>query len=991
MRWRTVRLALVTGAAASDGPYRIAPHRSPPSVSRALSTVLALLLLLAAAMPVLADEAKAPAPPDLDAPPVVQEPGAIVPGEVVVKFRDAASATEVTRARGLEVASAAGARGKGLPDVVSTRGRPVSQVLDELRADPAVEYAEPSYVVQVVNDGSVAAVGVNDPLTAGQYSLDRMRVRDAWSLSKGGTGVVAVLDTGVQPNHPDLSGRVLAGRDFVNNDTNAADDNGHGTWVAGIIAAKPNDGYGVAGISWTDKILPVKIMNSSGTGSTSGLINGIVWAADHGATVINMSVGGFPYSQSVQDAINYAWSKGIVLVGAAGNNNREEKFYPASMANVISVSATQREDEFSHWSSYGPSVDVSAPGSSVQTTNCTASSCPKRDWGSHTYISGTSFATPNVAGVVALIRARYPAWTPQQVVNRLYATVDDLGYAGWDNRYGRGRVNAYRALGASVAASPRPGGDALETNNSLAAARVITLGATTRPSIYPAGDVDVFAVDVPRAGRLDVRVKGVVDTRAYPWNKSSLKIDPVVELYNTAGTLLKRVDAVWEDGTELARITVGAPARILVRVSNYFANGNRAAYSVTPTYVDTAAPGVSGRSPTGGAVGVTYEAPAVVATFNEPVTGVGPSTFVLRNKSGNVVAATVTYHAGTRRATLKPSVNLAGEATYTATLTSGIKDPSGNALTTTSWSFTTGKTARRIAGEDRYTTATALSASAFKPGVPVVYIATGSTFPDALAGAAAARMHGGPILLTLPTSVPAATKTELARLRPGRIVVLGGPSAIADRVVTDLRAYTTGAVSRVWGADRHATAAAISASAFPSASVVYVATGADFPDALAAGAVAAAAKAPLLLVRSSAVPAATAAELSRLKPSRIVIVGSTGSVSSGVAAQLASHGTVTRISGPDRYTTTAALSAASFAANGPSTVYIATGKAFPDGLTAGAIAGLRNGPLLLVPGTSLPSAVAAELRRLDPTNVVIVGGPVAISESVRSQIRALWP
>jgi serine protease len=960
-------------------------------VSRALSTLLAVLFLFAAAMPVAADEAKAPATPDPDAPPVVTESQETVPGEVIVKFKDAERAGSVLQARGLEVASAAGARGKGLPDVVSTRGRPAAEVLAELRADPAVAYAEPSYVVRLVNDGTVASVGVNDPLTAGQYSLDRMRVRDAWSLSKGGIGVVAVLDTGVQAGHPDLQGRVLPGRDFINNDTNAADDNGHGTWVAGIISAKPNDGYGVAGISWTDRILPVKIMNSSGTGSTSALVNGILWAADNGATVINMSVGGFPYSQAVQDAITYAWNKGIVLVGAAGNNNREEKFYPASMANVISVSATQRDDEFSHWSSYGPSVDVSAPGSSVQTTNCTASACPNRSWGSHTYISGTSFATPNVAGVVALIRARYPDWSPSQVVNRLYSTVDDLGYAGWDNRYGRGRVNAYRALGASVAASPRPSGDGLETNNTLSGARTIGLGVTTRPSIYPAGDVDLFAVDVPRAGRLDVRVTGVVDTRAYPWNKSSLKVDPIVELYDTAGTLLRRVDAVWENGTELAQVSVGGPTRILVRISNYFANGNRSAYAITPTYVDTAAPALSGRSPAPGAVGVTYEGPAIVATFNEPVTGVSTTSFVLRNASGKAVASTVTYDASKRRATLRPSAVLKGEATYTATLTSAIKDPTGNKLAATSWTFKTGKTAPRIAGADRYETATALSRSTHAAGVPVVYVATGAIYPDALAGGPAARVTGGPILLTGTTSVPESTRVELARLKPGRIVVLGGPTVVADRVLSDLAAFTTGGVTRLWGADRYGTAAAISASAFASASLVYVATGENFPDALAAGAVAAAAKAPLLLVRSDALPSQTKAELERLDPDRIVIVGSAGAVSSGVATRLAEHASVSRIAGPDRYASAAALSTASFATNGPKTVYVATGDVFPDGLTAGPLAGMRNGPLLLVPRTSLPAVVATELRRLDPTNVVIVGGPMVVSDAVRDQIRALWP
>jgi putative cell wall-binding protein len=154
--------------------------------------------------------------------------------------------------------------------------------------------------------------------------------------------------------------------------------------------------------------------------------------------------------------------------------------------------------------------------------------------------------------------------------------------------------------------------------------------------------------------------------------------------------------------------------------------------------------------------------------------------------------------------------------------------------------------------------------------------------------------------------------------------------------------------------------------------------------------VAAAARAPLLLVRAGSVPDPTLAELRRLNPDRVVIVGSASAVGAGVAASLAEFGTVTRVSGADRYASAAALSAASFAANGPSTVYVATGNAFPDGLTAGPIAGLRNGPLLLVPGTWLPAPVAAELRRLDPTNVVIVGGPAAVTETVRTAIRNLW-
>jgi putative cell wall-binding protein len=311
-------------------------------------------------------------------------------------------------------------------------------------------------------------------------------------------------------------------------------------------------------------------------------------------------------------------------------------------------------------------------------------------------------------------------------------------------------------------------------------------------------------------------------------------------------------------------------------------------------------------------------------------------------------------------------------------------------MTAASWTFTTGKTTPRIAGDNRYSTATALSKSVFKAGVPVVYVATGANFPDALAGGPAARKGGGPILLVEKYAVPDVTSAELARLKPARIVVLGGQSVVDARVLTALDAHTTGTVTRVAGADRYATAAGISRATFASASTVYVATGEDYPDALAAGAVAAGRGAPLLLVRAAAVPDPTLAELRRLDPDRVVIVGSTGSIGNGVAATLAEFGAVTRVSGVDRYASSAALSAASFAANGPGTVYVATGKAFPDGLTAGPIAGLRNAPLLLVPGTSLPTTVATELLRLSPTNIVIVGGPQAITETVRTTIRDLW-
>jgi serine protease len=657
-------------------------------LSRALSTLLALLVFIGMATPVAADEPKAVS----DDPTVL--PGdvtpQVIPGEVIVTFRSG-DPRERSDARGLTVLANLGMPERGVPALVSTDGRPVNDVVAELQADPAVEHAEPNYRVQLVDDGAVASVGVNDPKASGQYSLDQMRVRSAWSRSTGGGNLIAVLDTGVKANHPDLAGRVVRGRDFVNDDRNAADDNGHGTWVAGIIAANANDGYGIAGISWSDKILPVKIMSREGTGSTSDLIAGIRWSADQGADIINMSVGGFPYSQIMQDTVNYAFAKGAVLVGAAGNNRREERFYPASFDNVISVSATQVNDEFSNWSSYGPDVDVSAPGSSVLTTNCYTCTYADHDsWGSHTYISGTSFATPNVSGVLALIRARFPDATAQQVVNRLFNTVDDLGYRGWDIRYGRGRVNAHRALGATVAYPSLSGADSMEGNNHLESAVTVPLGSTTRPSIYPAGDVDVFRIRAPRAGRLEVRVTGIVDSRAYPWNKSGLPVDPIVELYTSAGSLIKRVDNQWESGTELATVAVGVATTILVRIVNYYPNGNRGAYGLTPTFVDTVAPTADVVKPTANASGVSRFVDPVVV-FSEKVTNVTPTTLILRDTTTNLVVPTTVVLDDTRReAVLRTSDRLDPLRRYRIEVRAGIRDLGGNALVPVTRGFETG-------------------------------------------------------------------------------------------------------------------------------------------------------------------------------------------------------------------------------------------------------------------------------------------------------------
>jgi putative cell wall-binding protein len=299
-------------------------------------------------------------------------------------------------------------------------------------------------------------------------------------------------------------------------------------------------------------------------------------------------------------------------------------------------------------------------------------------------------------------------------------------------------------------------------------------------------------------------------------------------------------------------------------------------------------------------------------------------------------------------------------------------------------------TPTRVAGSDRYATAAAVSAASFVPGVPAAFVATGATFPDALAAGPAAALSGGPVLLTLPGSIPAATADELRRLRPGRIYVLGSSGAISEGVAQQLAAYASGGVTRLGGSDRYATAAAVSRAFFsPGVAATFVATGANYPDALSGGPAAAANRSPLLLTRLDGVPAPTAAEIQRLRPARIFILGGSGVVSDAVANQLRnlSGAQIVRLAGGDRYATSAAISRQFFSA--PPAAYLATGANFPDALAAVPAAGISGSPLLLVQPSGLPGEIATELRRIWPPRTLILGSVGAVSDAVVSQVRSL--
>jgi len=302
-------------------------------------------------------------------------------------------------------------------------------------------WSEPDYIIQAepVSVGPLLA----DPLLGQQYSLNRMAVYSAWDAGATGQGVtVAVVDSGVDFAHPDLAGVFVSrGKDFVNNDDDATDDAGHGTHVAGIIAMRPDNGQGGTGVAHAARILPVKVMGADGNGSHASISQGVTWAADNGARVINLSLGG-PYgSQTLEAAVNYATSKGALVIAAAGNHGTTQPAYPAAYPVVVSVCATDQQDQRATYSAYGETVDVCAPGSGIIST---VRGGRWQAW------DGTSMAAPNAAAVAALIWSRNPTWDAAQVRGALLGSADRVVDVG------SGRVNAARGVGAQPGTAPTP-------------------------------------------------------------------------------------------------------------------------------------------------------------------------------------------------------------------------------------------------------------------------------------------------------------------------------------------------------------------------------------------------------------------------------------------------------------------------------------------------------------------------------------------------------
>jgi putative cell wall-binding protein len=336
----------------------------------------------------------------------------------------------------------------------------------------------------------------------------------------------------------------------------------------------------------------------------------------------------------------------------------------------------------------------------------------------------------------------------------------------------------------------------------------------------------------------------------------------------------------------------------------------------------------------------------------------------------------------------------AGSLKYTRALgQSGYTYPQAQAMTTNLLArdsrFASSVTTARIGGTDRFDTAARISADTFAPGVPAVYLATGLSYPDALAASAATR-GAAPILLVRPDSIPAVVAAELTRLAPAQVHIVGGAGVVSDAVAAEAASLTGAPVSRIAGADRYATAAAVSEASFaPGADVAYVATGGNFPDALAAGTAGAQLGGPVLLARSGGLDQVTLAELRRLSPKRIVVAGGTGVVSTSIENTLGGIAPTVRRSGPDRYETSREVARDLHSAGASEVVALATGADFPDALAAGPLVAHAGGSLVLVKAALDPSA-AEDIVRNDPARLRYIGGSAVVTPAVVAASKALF-
>jgi subtilisin family serine protease len=543
------------------------------------------------------------------------------------------------------------------------------QVAASLRADPRVIAVVPDAVVHATawpNDGPPS-----DSLYPEQEDLAQIHVPEVWPTTTGDPSVVvAVIDSGVDLAHPDLAGvTVVAPRNETFNTTDVTDAIGHGTHVAGTIFARTNNAQGIAGIAPDSTLMPIKVLDGAGSGFFSDVLDGVDWARTHGADVINLSLGGLLSPDQIamfQPTFSVARAAGIVIVAAAGNSGDPLMFYPAGLNGVVSVGAVDASDVVADFSTVNRAVDLSAPGVETLSTVPAAD-----DPIGYERFSGTSMASPHVAGVAALVRADRPGLNAAQVEGVLRASATDLGAPGRDDLYGSGRVDAKAALDEPVPAplpdfDPAPGPSGPFTLDFTAPVAPVSQTSTSFSVAWTVSHdvIDGLLVRLvwPLNHGLCPDEDALSDYEILPFNS------PTDDTGLVPGSCYRYEALAIDENSEFVDV-VSAPV----------------------TIVDHTRPRIQARTPKPGARHVSAKTSPRV-TFSEPVHGVSAATLRLKNLTTDKwVKAKVHYDPRTRTATINPVLWMFTGQRYAIYVLAGIQDGSGNHLLASHWSFTTGR------------------------------------------------------------------------------------------------------------------------------------------------------------------------------------------------------------------------------------------------------------------------------------------------------------
>jgi thermitase len=517
-----------------------------------------------------------------------------------------------------------------------------------LRSLPGVRYVEPNYL-------AFAFATPNDPSFSQQYGLQRIQANLAWDIwQPQRTVYIAIIDTGIDSNHPDLTHKMrrhsngaVYGWNTLNNTTNALDDNGHGTHCAGIAAAEINNGVGIAGVAaWNPgvanansyvQLMPVKVLSSSGSGSLDAVARGITWAADNGAHILSLSLGAGSGAQQLQDAVNYAWTRGCLVVVAAGNGGSSSPQYPAFYTNSIAVAATDANDQLASFSQFGSWVDIAAPGVNILATY------PNNQYRS---LSGTSMACPHVAGAAAVLWSHNPSLTNAQLRSALETNVDPYQpFSGRTIAPNAGRLNVYRALQAVGGGGPtQPSLSSLSLNPTSVVGGNSSTGTVTLTAPAPE-DGYLVQLGSNATARLTLMPSHVI----VPAGQRTASFEIITRRVNQSTTLTVRASAegvsrqatltiLPEQAIELQSLTI-SPTSVL--------GGSSATGTIT----------LSAPAPAGGIV-VQLRSNSNRAQVPSTVTipaGATSANFTIRTTAGGLVTTatiTATYNGVSRSAQL---------------------------------------------------------------------------------------------------------------------------------------------------------------------------------------------------------------------------------------------------------------------------------------------------------------------------------------------------